>query len=78
MKIFRTEWRSGNGSVGIVLTRNEETGEFCAYMGAVDPVRGGINEEQDAEEIASYGARLTKEEAQPFFPDVDLSIYKNR
>ena len=57
-------WRSGKDTVGIVVIQDEFTGKLKAYIG----VGANIDEETDIKIIADWGARLTSEEATPFFP----------
>lgn len=69
--IIQTEWRSGFGTVGIVLTCRED-GTFKAYIG---PASDWKDEKHDAKRIAEYGAPLTFEEAQGFFPWLEKHEY---
>ena len=58
------EWRSSRDTVGIVVVRDKHTKLLKAYFGWSP----GGSEQEDIQHIADYGARLTKEEAMPFFP----------
>ena len=58
------EWRSGRETVGIVVVKDKYIKLLRAYIG----VAQGLTEQSDCQHIADWGARLTKEEAMPFFP----------
>lgn len=65
-KIIAKEWRSGIDCVGIIATKDERTGKCRAYIG----VAKNNDEETDAEYIHAHGAKLSKNEALAFFPDL--------
>lgn len=74
-KIVKYEWRSGRDTVGIVLVQKDD-GRYIAYIGIVDKMTGGFNEEQDAQYIADWGAKLSLAEALAFFPnDINPDLY---
>ena len=62
--IVDMEWRSGRYTVGLVLVKT--TAGYKAYIGpAMD-----ISPERDAEFIVHWGALLSREEAEAFFPQI--------
>jgi hypothetical protein len=62
-KVVAVEWRSSTDTVGIVLMHNEHDG-YKAYIG----VAKFAIEKLDINYIKANGAKLTYEEAAPFFP----------
>lgn len=70
MKILAVEWRSGRDTVGIVAVGTPD--EWKAYIG----VAHGLDPEDDARYIASWGAKLSVEEAGAFFPYLPISGYE--
>lgn len=59
--------------IGIVAVETyEPTGEWKAYIG----IGAGINSEHDKQQVATYGSGLTPEQAQGFFPNLDIAKYK--
>ena len=77
MDIIAAEWRSGAyGDIGIVAYKtadhNPSLGQWCAAMG----VARNDNLPLDEQEVAGYGCKLSWQEAQAFFPQLDITKYK--
>ena len=75
--IIAKEWRSGKNTVGIVAVEQEHNEKWRAYIGAVahSIPSERYSEEEDAQWIADYGAKLSKEEAIAFFPYLDADKF---
>lgn len=71
-RVAAVEWRTGTDTIGIVLTHDKHSG-YMAYIGAARC----LGEKQDINHIKGRGAKLTYEEATPFFP-FELSHEFNR
>lgn len=69
-EIVGVEWRSGDGTVGIIAVDYKEY--WVAYIG---PAKYH-SESEDIIAIAQNGAKLLQREAQGFFPDLDPQRYK--
>lgn len=68
-KIKAREWRCGKFIVGIVAI--ETHGGWKAYIGT----GRGRDEETDAIEITTWGAKLLENEARAFFPQFKDETY---
>jgi hypothetical protein len=64
LQIVGIEWRSGIATVGFVAVQEKNSGKWHAFIG---PAKDGISAESDAIYIAQWGAKLSVEEAMPFF-----------
>lgn len=69
-EILKREWFSGQDTVGVVLVKSSD-GKKRAYIGVAS--RG--TEEEDAERIADFGARLPYSIAVAVFPGLDVKEY---
>lgn len=67
--ILQTKWFK---KVGVVAVDYPESGYWQAYIG----VSRGWQEEADVHNIAEWGSKLTWQEAQGFFPTIDITKYK--
>lgn len=73
-RILACEWRGG-GLVGIVAISNHPHDQtWKAYIGA-RPAQN-LSQKKDEVYIANFGTKLTREEAQGFFPSLDPEKYK--
>lgn len=72
--ILGVQWRSAgkSGTLGIVAVKNLTMDYWCAYIG----LAADVDQKQDAEEIASWGGKLTEAEARAFFPNLKDEKYK--
>ena len=59
-KIIQAQWRCG--TIGIVAVERDKG--WCGYISIVP----GTDEETDAQYVADWGEKLTKEESAGFFP----------
>lgn len=84
-KIIKSEWRSGADSVCIVAVQYEFY--WQAYIGASritrfltpDPLSPIVENEHPMtteKRVAEHGCKLSWEEAQVFFPDLNIKNYK--
>ncbi len=73
-KILAAKWRTGGtGCVGFIAIETLAfDGEWKAYVG----VASGLNIAADEQHIAAYGCALEPQEAQVFFPHLDIAKYK--
>lgn len=71
-EIVKSQWKSGTNTVGIILTKNEED-KYRVYIGLGD----GLDEDDDAENIKDFGAKLSWEEARGFYPELEAGDYNH-
>ena len=76
-KIIDAKWRTGADTVGIVAFHTIKPSIGDGAWRAVIGAGQGLSTSEDTDHIADYGARLTKEEAYGFFPELDISKYVN-
>jgi hypothetical protein len=78
--ILQVEWRSGTGTVGFVAYETPTPANprlWCAACGPLEmDTVNPPTEDDDALRIANYGCKLSWQEAQAFFPDLDIRDYK--
>lgn len=73
-KILGARWLTCmTGVIGVVAFESYKD-EWMAVMGATD---GTHSTEYDIQRIAGYGAKLFPREAHAFFPELDITKYKN-
>ena len=75
-KILRSVWftpQSPVMHVGVVaIERQHDAKQWKAYIG----LAGGLNQEQDEQFVAGYGAKLVdKAQAAAFFPDLPIEDF---
>jgi hypothetical protein len=59
--------------IGVVAVETyEPTGEWKAYIG----MGAGVNKSTDEQQIARHGSGLLPQQAQGFFPNLDIEKYK--
>jgi|AntAceMinimDraft_7_1070363.scaffolds.fasta_scaffold01077_2 hypothetical protein len=71
MEILDNVWKAGRSCIGIVLVQTEYDGQ-CAYMEVVP----GFDEKTDIQHVASWGTKLTFNEAKGFFPYIETKDYR--
>ncbi len=77
MEVIQAEWRTDRwGTIGIIAYKTGQhdpsLGQWCAAMG----VARNDNLPLDEQEVAGYGCKLSWQEAQAFFPSLDITKYK--
>lgn len=66
MKILDKVWfNGGNGAVGMILCEDIKTNQTMAFIGSTDS--DGLTEDEDAQQIAKWGAKLPKPLAEAQF-----------
>lgn len=62
-----------NTCIGVIAVETfEPTREWKAYIGC----GAGITQKTDEQQIARHGSELSPDEAQGFFPNLDIAKYK--